>query len=569
MKLLLLLLLCLSTATASVSVSDANGGTTCAACSIIVGLAEQLTQIYNESIALSLDRFCNYLPAGGFQEACTLLVSEYGAGIISLIESKETPDVACYGVGLCKHDTPNMCHLFPLPSAPHDQLHSRVQRGIKVAQGARGRPYMEVSKGLCDVPVIAEICHIIDNFGNNHEPVEDLDGDHFSHTDTLRGTSWRGKDCNDLDRNIYPGRRSTTGDGVVDSNCNGIYGIDPSTGSTYEDLWCNGTGQMGVVVLGDSVGAHFHIPPEYLTSRDLSIETFTDLLFTLENEFDWPMLSMTTGHFNSSKWKNSISGPMESIYSTMLKRNRCNHRDYQNIAVNGARSSAMKDTIIKSLARNINSDHPLLVILELVGNDVCNGHHGTDHMTTPQEFHDNYKAIFSHLDSALPKGSVVFVSGLVDGRYLYDSLHNRTHPIGSLRNDVTYAQLYDYLNCLEVSPCFGWMNSNETWRNITYEHAMQLNSVLKDLVSNSSFTNYKLFYHSLDIADLFKMWEAEGGKPWDLIEPVDGFHPNQLANALSANITWKAIETLYSEVIPPVNPHNDFIVKTFGNQDGY
>ena len=134
---------------------------------------------------------------------------------------------------------------------------------------------------ICDIPVISEICHIIDNFGNNHEPVEDLDGDHFSDTDTLRGTSWRGKDCNDIDRNIYPGRRSTTGDSVVDTNCNGIYGVEPESGQTYEELWCGNRTQMGVVVMGDSVGAHFHIPPQYLTSRDLSIETFTDF-FTFD-----------------------------------------------------------------------------------------------------------------------------------------------------------------------------------------------------------------------------------------------------------------------------------------------
>ena len=35
-----------------------------------------------------------------------------------------------------------------------------------------------------------------------------------------------------------------------------------------------------------------------------------------------------------SIWK-VAKGPTESIYKNILKRNRCNHRDYQNIAVNG------------------------------------------------------------------------------------------------------------------------------------------------------------------------------------------------------------------------------------------
>lgn len=53
-------------------------------------------------------------------------------------------------------------------------------------------------------------------------------------------------------------------------------------------------------------------------------------------------------------------------------------------------------------------------------------------------------------DEKIPKGSHVLLSGLADGRVLYDSLFNRTHPIGKYRNDVTYEQFYDFLNCLEV-----------------------------------------------------------------------------------------------------------------------
>lgn len=551
------------------SVQDRNGGVACAACSILVGLAEQLSEIYNETITESLARFCSYLPSNDLQELCKVLVDEYGPGIIHLIEAKETPDVACYGVGLCKHDTPNTCHLFPFPTTSLTDQRLRLLSAIKLAEQSRGRPYKEIFKGICDDPLFKQICNIIERFGNDHEPLVDIDGDHFSREETFRGTSWRGKDCNDFDSKVYPGRRTINGDKDFDSNCNGIFGIDTSTGRTFEEQWCNGTGQMGVVVLGDSVGAHFHIPPEYLTAKDLSVDTFTDLLFILENEFDWPMLSMTTGHFNSSRWKNSITGPMDSIYSRMVQRNRCNHRDYQNIAVNGARSSSMNRTIVRSLARHQKLDYPLMIILELIGNDVCSSHHDTTHMTTPQEFHDNYLSIFKYLDSVLPKGSIVLVSGLVDGRILYDSLHDHIHPIGSLRGDVTYTQMYEFLNCLEVSPCFGWMNANETWRNITTERAEQLNKVLRELVSNATYNNFELRYHDLPTTEVFNSWVSRGGKAWQLIEPVDGFHPNQLANALTANVTWGMFETLFANALPSVNPYNDLIVKKFGDQGGY
>ena len=44
---------------------------------------------------------------------------------------------------------------------------------------------------------------------------------------------------------------------------------------------------------------------------------------------------------------------------------------------------------------------------------------------------------------------------------------SRIHPLGVLNSDVQYKDLYDYLNCLEISPCTGWMNSNETLRDLT------------------------------------------------------------------------------------------------------
>lgn len=44
-------------------------------------------------------------------------------------------------------------------------------------------------------------------------------------------------------------------------------------------------------------------------------------------------------------------GPVNSTYLVNRQRNRCSHRDYQNIGVNGARAQSMDD-IMKTLARN-------------------------------------------------------------------------------------------------------------------------------------------------------------------------------------------------------------------------
>ena len=419
---------------------------------------------------------------------------------------------------------------------------------------------------LCNISVIKPICDIINKFGNDHLPVDDIDGDYFSDVPTFRGTSWRGKDCLDTDKNIYPGRY-TTNDAIVDTNCNGIYGVDSDTGKTYESMWCNGTSQMGTVILGDSAGAHFHLPPAWFTSKELSVEAFQDLFFILENELDWPMLSSATAYKNST-WKD-ISGPVDSTYLRLRAINRCNHRDYQNIAVNGARSSSMADKIVQSFSRRGSKDNPVLISFALLGNDVCSGHPDASHMTTPEEFYANNLKTFHYVDQLVAPGSILIALGLVDGRVLYDSLSTRIHPIGSLRNDVTYAQFYDYLNCLQISPCFGWMNSNEAWRNLTTDRALQLNDALRELIAKETFQNMRAYYFDPPVQEAFKRWVAKGGEPWQLIEPVDGFHPNQQANALNTEIMWEMLHNLSPKVIPSVNPYNNLIEKKFGDQGGY
>ena len=59
-------------------------------------------------------------------------------------------------------------------------------------------------------------------------------------------------------------------------------------------------------------------------------------------------------------------------------------------------------------------------------------------------------------DKILPSGSHVIMTGLADGRVLWDFMSERIHPLGEYRSDVTYEDVYEYLNCLQISPCHGW-----------------------------------------------------------------------------------------------------------------
>lgn len=62
-------------------------------------------------------------------------------------------------------------------------------------------------------------------------------------------------------------------------------------------------------------------------------KSLSSLPFALGNELDWPQLSLVTGYMDSI-W-DVAKGPTVSVYQNLLRRNRCNHRDYQNVAVNG------------------------------------------------------------------------------------------------------------------------------------------------------------------------------------------------------------------------------------------
>ncbi|XP_065191955.1 acyloxyacyl hydrolase-like [Sycon ciliatum] len=568
-------------ATDVTDVSDDTGGSNCAGCAIIIGIVEQLAEFDNSTVEAALDKLCTYL--GSLKTSCQLVVNMYAEEVIAALEKKETPDVICHTLGFCKTPAGKpMCHIFPLPSAlqhmapdrlsEHVQtLHTGYVQRARMHKNSAVRQAATVGSALvdfCKLPGIEEICKIVERWTNDNRPLDDLDLDGFSMLPTARGSAWRGKDCNDSNGDTHPGRQAVDGDAMADSNCNGILGSD-SAGNTYEDLWCNGSVRYGTAVLGDSIGAHFHIPPEWMNVTELSEKAFANLLYILTNELDWPQLSTATGHYNSSRWPDEIHGPMDSLYQRMFELNRCNHRDYQNIAVNGARATAMADHIVLTLSRQQTRDQPLLIMLELVGNDVCSGHPDFSHMTPPDVYHDAQLKTLRYLDTILPRGSHILLVGLVDGRFLYNNMHSRIHPLGAFRGDVTYQNVYDYLDCLGVTPCWGWLNSNESIRNATTEHAELLNAQLQKIADTEKFNNFDVLYTMYDINAAAKEAAKFGKQPWQLVEPVDGFHANQLSNSLTAGLLWKLFQQERPAWVPAANPHNADIVGKFGDQGGY
>eukprot|EP01006_Ploeotia_vitrea_P057295 TRINITY_DN68164_c7_g3_i2.p2 TRINITY_DN68164_c7_g3~~TRINITY_DN68164_c7_g3_i2.p2 ORF type:complete len:604 (+),score=304.25 TRINITY_DN68164_c7_g3_i2:1051-2862(+) len=555
---------------------SAQTGGPCAVCVVLFGMLNQKALLENETPKKVLDDLCKNSenPVGhGICHIIDELATLVGLG---KVDAHTSPDKLC--APLCTK-TPT-CQLFkqwPPASFTEGQRKKQPQSFVRTADDGVHRYNHGNNLGAPGGNFWKDFFHLlsfllhglkdnIEKVFDQHVPMaaDDKDGDRHATATTFRGTSWRGRDCDDTKADVYPGRKTSNYPDTVDHNCNGIFGHD-ANGTSYEELYCSKTQQIGLSILGDSATAHFRIPPNLLTPKYLNDTTFDGIVHLVENEADWPECSWSTAWQNATNCPRSLL-PIKSMYQRLRERNLCNHRDYQNIGVNGARTSSMMPPgIIESYQRNQTEDSPALVFFALIGNDVCNGHPGMSHMTTVPEFEANVLKSLSYLDTVLPAGSHVAFVPLADGTILWDTLHNHTHPIG-----VPYPDFYEYLICLGEAPCWGWMNPNETWRELTTQRAQNLSAVYPKIIAEQSYKHFDMDVLPADLTNkVIQKWVAEGHSAVDLIEPVDGFHPSTTANMLIADNVWKWIEQAHPTWLGDVNPFNDEIAKMFGNQGGY
>ncbi|KDR21147.1 Acyloxyacyl hydrolase [Zootermopsis nevadensis] len=443
---------------------------------------------------------------------------------------------------------------------------SYIRSGLK--QDKLHEHLQHVDFDVCSIPAIHEICEMFNRTWAQIRPAFDVDGDWFSIVHAARGTFWRGRDCYDWDSDFYPGRQPFMGDVTADYNCNGIWGVDPATGKPWEDILCKNFDSRGIIYVGDSVGAHFHFPEPWINPLLMSEETFHNYTEPLLNEMSWPHLGFATGFMNTTE-PLLIKGVTDSLYLKLRSRNRCNHRDYQNLSRNGA-SSYDGMTYIESLARNKSHDKPVLVLYGMYGNDVCNRFSNSiPHMTSPSALHKNVMNVLNVLNGLLPFGSHVILIGLVDGGFIYPTMANRIHPLGQLHGDIHYDDVYTWFNCMEMGPCSAWMNSNVTLRKLATLRAQELSVVLRNIAAREKFTAFSLHFLDNPVQKVMWDWKKLGKPMWQLLDPVDSLHPSQMAHPLIAKVMWDDIMRNFPEALGDENPNNQRIEKLFGDQGGY
>lgn len=528
-----------------------QGSKACLVCVAVVDLAEKAAEDRREELAKIMAHGCDKIFPGGStaRDICTEIVTDYGGDIIDLLLKKELPDAVCSKVGLCKE-----CRLFPKEKLAKFNLSDKDvhEKQYKARFLAAVLDFQLKSLGFVDEPTYDKG----ESNGKNYKPsrLADIDGDGFAWNHKFpRAADWRGKDCNDVSSDSQPGRKEETGN-YFDKNCNGISGKTHTvTGDSYEDLYCNSfKDDRQLISFGDSANAAFTIPVEWLSFKDLK-----SVVGAIINELDWPMRSYSTGYKEK-----------ESLVTKLFERNRCSHRQYQNIGMNGAVMADLADQVGQA---EINKhSKPVFATIGYIGNDICKP--SLDQMTRPEDFRKQLVEGLHKLDQKLPANSRVTLLGLVDGSIIYENVANVTHPLSIHEGDLTVADFYRFLSCAGANPCQTWLTDDSSSREAATRHAKKLDSVIQDVIQNSTFSNFEAAF--VDFADIIKLgfekMDREGIPHYKMMDPVDNFHPSlDVGHRLIADAVWTLLEKQHPGFIGELNPNNDAIKKRFGDQGGF
>jgi len=219
------------------AVQDAQSGKVgkssglCVGCTIILGLTNQNSLATGVSPADVWKNFCDAATNPIGKLVCGIVKDILDLIGLAKIDPKQSPEVTCQSLKLCP--TPLECTLFPTwpptSSDPNPSLEeTRSYQPPSVNSFLEARDDYNFWQDFLNALQIVLTGSFKDNVKqlfDEHLPMnaDDQDGDRHATTSVLRGSSWRGRDCNDKAADVYPGRSVSDYPASVDHNCNGIY----------------------------------------------------------------------------------------------------------------------------------------------------------------------------------------------------------------------------------------------------------------------------------------------------------------------------------------------------------
>lgn len=487
----------------------------CSFCTILVNALERYTIQEDQDVdKFILRKYCK-LFGKDMKGVCKSVIETNGEALIEVLKNTTNPDQVCKKMKLCIFP---QCALYPADYLP--------QLSFKNSDSS--------DSSDTDVETIFFPAKV------------DQDGDSFSATvGPNLGYYWKGRDCNDNDNTVYPGRWSSFAPNV-DADCNGISGVEKKSGDTYENLWCGDSTRLGVIAAGDSNTANNQIPKKWIDISGWDNTPFANFRDTIEESFSTPASSGFTGFCPDD------SIPCNSVYTKLYNHNKCNFRDYHNIGVGGATIKTTLANLQSLLVRKQTLDYPALMFLQLSINDIC-----AATMTTTTEFETSLRQILAFIDTKLPANSHLAIVGLIEDD-IYARLANKPHPSG-----VSFAQFYEFARCTFILPCGTFLNSNATQRAARLQRAQELNQVYRNVISTYNATNFDIAYYDFPKDYILAQIANKGLDSSQLYNQMDGFHISQLGQSLMAEYLWEAISSEHPEWAGEVNPYNDKIEKKF------
>ena len=385
-------------------------------------------------------------------------------------------------------------------------------------------------------------------------PFDDDDGDGFSPLPDPEPATLRAKDCNDNDRNAHPLLASDGG--VEDGNCNGIFGAEPGTGLSYEDLLCGPyEDKENLLVFGDSLASGFHMDVGCLDGE------FTSCMETgLGSLYNFPWQAFLTG-----------TDVANSLHLEMLELDRCAHRQWMNLAVPDDEimhfdRQVSRMTVPPGVAR------ASFVIAFFGLGDICRD--DLVSMTDPQDFQSRLLRGLADLDLKLAPGSVVLLLGLPAPNPIILSIENEIYPsspdIGS-PDSYTYSDVYEYLNCLEASSCPIITTNDVGLRMAATMRALELDAVIQATAQAGGFNNFSLVFIDSDevYQDGSDLMDDAGIDPILLFTSFDGFHTRLEYSNFLAEALFNILAVRFPQVLGYPNPNNATIEALFGDQGGH
>lgn len=192
-----------------------SNGMKCILCTALIFLWEQYSVVHYQDIDKFISHHACTFFDGPIRTACDEFVDKAGLPLLVFLYNSTSPDEACRKIKACTNPQCNLVKPGQFPNLKFSSEFKQMRSEVTVENSneplftvEKASEFFETEEGSNFWKnIIKKIQDFLARFATEHKPDIDFDGDSFSSMmGVARGFHWRGKDCNDIDASVYPGR---------------------------------------------------------------------------------------------------------------------------------------------------------------------------------------------------------------------------------------------------------------------------------------------------------------------------------------------------------------------------